>query len=119
MLLVAGSTAGAQVRFVQNGTAYTCYEQMPAFPGDLNAFLRTHRRYPVTDDREGRSVVRFVICDDGTVADPHIIRGCGHAALDSEALRLVRLMPRWTPGRGLHNQPVDVVYTLPVLFRQD
>lgn len=94
---------------------------MPAFPGGDAAFHRYLEQkivYPA-DARlrniSGTVVVRFVVDEAGRVVDAEVVRGCGHG-FDEEALRLVRLMPWWTPGR-LAGQPVRVARTMPSSFR--
>jgi protein TonB len=96
-------------------------EQMPEFPGGDKAFRRylsTKTRYLPEAERltlSGTVVVRFVVDEQGRIRDAEVLKGVG-AGLDSEALRLVRLMPRWTPGRQ-HGQPVRAARTLPISFR--
>ena len=96
-------------------------EEMPAFPGGPTAFqrfLREKLQYPeeaLGKGISGKVHVSFVIDEQGHILDPKVVRGLG-SGLDEEALRLVRIMPWWTPGRtGGH--PVRVVYTLPIVFR--
>ncbi|MBJ6111655.1 TonB family protein [Hymenobacter sp. BT523] len=96
-------------------------EQMPAFPGGEEAFRRylsAKTRYPPEAERlnlSGTVYVRFVVDEAGRIRDAEVVKGVG-AGLDEEALRLVRLMPWWTPGRQ-HGQPVRVQRTLPISFR--
>ncbi|UOQ96533.1 energy transducer TonB [Hymenobacter sp. 5317J-9] len=96
-------------------------ELMPAFPGGEEAFRRylsAKTRYPPEAERlnlSGTVYVRFVVDEEGRIRDVEVVKGIG-AGLDEEALRLVRLMPWWTPGRQ-HGQPVRVQQTLPISFR--
>ena len=100
---------------------YNIAEQMPAFPGGAPAFqrfLRDKIRYPEEALRkglEGKVHVSFIIDEEGRIQDAKVVKGLG-AGLDEEALRLVRIMPWWTPGR-VQDQPVRVAYTLPIQFR--
>jgi protein TonB len=64
---------------------------------------------------EGRVTVQFIVEKDGTVSNVIVVRG-KHPALDAEAVRVVKKMPKWTPGRN-NGQPVRVTYNLPVTFR--
>ena len=66
-------------------------------------------------DASGRVIVQFVIGKDGTVKDPKVVRGID-PELDEEALRLVRNMPKWKPGKQ-KGVVVNVKYVLPVMFR--
>ena len=96
-------------------------EKMPVFPGGDEAFYRylvTKINYPAEAQRlklSGTVYVRFVVDEVGRIRDAAVVKGCGHG-LDEEALRLVRLMPWWTPGRE-RGRPVWVLRTLPISFR--
>ncbi len=102
-------------------TVYHVAEEMPAFaggPAAFQKFLRDKLRYPEEALRKGVSGkvhVSFTVDEQGRILDPQVVRGLG-AGLDEEALRLVRIMPWWTPGR-IAGQPVRVAYTLPIVFR--
>jgi protein TonB len=96
-------------------------EQQPMFPGGQEAmykWLSEHINYPAAASEEGvqgRVVVEFIITKTGAVENVHVVRG-RHPALDKEAVRVVKAMPKWTPGRN-NGQPVKVTYTLPVSFK--
>ncbi len=96
-------------------------EKMPEFPGGEEAlmkYLKNHLKYPESakeNDKEGRVIVQFVVDKNGKVNNVEVVRGVD-AALDSEAVRMVSEMPEWTPGEQ-NGKPVNVKYTLPVLFK--
>ena len=94
-------------------------EEMPSFPGGqaaLMKYIEENMRCPDPEsDASGRVIVQFVIGKDGTVKDPKVVRGIT-PALDEEALRLVRNMPKWRPGKQM-GKAVEVRYTLPVTFK--
>ncbi|WP_163214978.1 energy transducer TonB [Bacteroides sp. 519] len=96
-------------------------EIAPQYPGGYKAlmqFLNTNIRYPQRAKEEGiqgRVIVQFVIQKDGSVGNVKLIRGID-ADLDKEALRIVNLMPKWTPGRQM-GRAVKVSYILPVMFK--
>ncbi len=96
-------------------------EQMPSFPGGdaaLMKFLNSHIHYPAAAEEnnvQGRVIVQFVVGKDGSVSQAKIARGV-HPALDNEALRVVRSLPKFIPGKQ-NGQPVSVWYTLPVQFK--
>ncbi len=94
-------------------------EEMPSFPGGqaaLMKYIEENMRCPDPEsDASGRVIVQFVIGKDGTVKDPKVVRGIT-PALDEEALRLVRNMPKWKPGKQM-GETVEVRYTLPVTFK--
>lgn len=95
-------------------------EVKPAFPGGEAAmykFLCEQIRYPAEaaeDGASGKVIVQFVIEKDGSVSNVKVLRG-KHPALDREAVRVVKLMPDWTPGR-LGDKPVRCIYCLPINF---
>ncbi len=96
-------------------------EQMPAFEGDLASYLSSHLRYP--DDAresgvEGRSVLQFVVNEDGSVTGVEVVRSAGSSSLDNEAKRVVSAMPHWKPGKQ-QGKAVKVYFTLPVTFKLD
>jgi len=92
---------------------------MPEFPGRQNAFhkyIYDNLKYPVIGDVdvEGRVVLKFVVKKDGSIGKIDIVRSL-HPAYDKEAVRLVREMPQWIPGKQ-NNRPVNVYFTLPIRF---
>ena len=96
-------------------------EQKPEFPGGEAAmykWLGDNIVYPSAASEEGvqgRVVVEFVVGKDGSITNVRVVRP-RHPALDKEALRVVKAMPNWVPGRN-NGQPVKVTYTLPVTFK--
>jgi protein TonB len=102
-------------------TVYFTADELPSFPGGdaaLLKFLSGRLNYPaVALDRHwsGKVYLTFVVDPEGRLHDPHVVRGLG-SGLNEEALRLVRLMPWWNPGK-LHGQPVWVSVTMPIVFR--
>ncbi|MBH8559073.1 energy transducer TonB [Hymenobacter negativus] len=127
--LARAQTASADVPAQTDGgtaapaapTVYFTAEEMPAFPGGdaaLAKFLVSKIKYPAAAlDRSlsGKVHVTFTVDPAGHLHDPRVVRGLG-SGLDEEALRLVRLMPWWTPGK-VHGQPVWVSVTMPIVFR--
>jgi TonB family protein len=101
--------------------AYTNVEEMPEFPGGILAmrqFLAINVRYPVfaqVNGIQGKVYVTFVVQEDGSVSNINIAKGI-HPVLDSEAIRVIKLMPNWTPGKQ-KGKPVKVSYTVPITFR--
>ena len=96
-------------------------EQQPEFPGGQQAmykWLGDHINYPPVAAEEGvqgKVIVEFVVSKTGAVENVRVLRG-RHPALDKEAIRVVKAMPNWNPGRNNGN-PVKVTYTLPVTFK--
>ena len=100
---------------------YHTADQLPAFPGSSEAFqefLSKELHYPEAALRQGlsgRVYVRFIITEAGHIQDAEVVKGLG-GGLDEEALRLIRIMPWWTPAR-IGGQPVRLSYTMPIIFR--
>jgi protein TonB len=96
-------------------------EVMPSFPGgekELMKFLNDNLKYPVVDmeqGTQGRVVLRFVVGIDGHISEVTIQRSLSPTT-DKEAVRVVRAMPKWIPGRQ-NGKPVPVYYSLPVRFK--
>ena len=95
-------------------------EEMPHFPGGaaaLQAFLSSNTKYPVVAQEngvQGRVIVSFVVERDGSITDVRVVRSAD-PSLDREASRVVRSMPRWSPGKQ-NGSAVRVKYTVPVVF---
>lgn len=103
----------------ESSKPYTSVEQMPQFVGGdaaLLKFLKENLKFPVGETPEGRVVVRFVIDQNGDIQEPTVIRSLS-AATNKEALRVIELMPRWTPGKQ-NGKTVSVYFTLPVQFQK-
>lgn len=113
----------AEVKPVEEEKIYNIatVEQQPEFPGGQSAmykWLSDHINYPPAAAEEGvqgKVIVEFVVSKSGKVENVRVLRG-RHQALDKEALRVVKAMPNWNPGRN-NGQPVKVTYTLPVSFK--
>ncbi len=96
-------------------------EQKPSFPGGdaaMYKWLNDNIIYPAAASEEGvqgKVTVQFIVEKDGSISHVQVVRG-KHPALDAEAARVIRKMPRWTPGRN-NGQPVRVTYHLPVQFK--
>ena len=106
---------------VKEEEIFVSVEKMPEFPGgetELYKYLNKNLKYPdiaKEQNLQGRVFITFVVEKDGSIANPKVARdiggGCGE-----EALRVVRAMPKWTPGKQ-RTQTVRVQYTLPVIFQ--
>ena len=100
---------------------FTVVEEMPSFPGGMGEcmkFLAKNIKYPTVAQEngvQGRVIVQFVINRDGSIVDAKVVRGVD-PYLDKEALRVIKMMPKWSPGKQ-RGKEVRVKYTLPVMFR--
>ena len=101
---------------------YMVVEKMPEFPGGMEAmwkFLSDHLNYPEEARErniEGRSVVQFIVEKDGTISNIELVRSAGDKSLDKEAVRVIKLMPKWKPG-SQRDKIVRCKYTVPVTFK--
>lgn len=102
-------------------TSFPVINCQPKFPGGSEAlvcWIRNNLRYPVLAEEqriEGDVVCSFWIEKDGSVNNTYVIRS-SHELLSKEALRVMKFMPRWIPGRE-NGQAIRVRYTIPFTFR--
>ena len=82
------------------------------------AYIKENLRWPDSDSTvSGRVIVTFIIDKEGYVKDAKVVRSLA-PEFDAEALRIVRGMPRWVPGR-MFGKALDIRYALPVRFNRD
>lgn len=94
-----------------------CIPPMPSFPGNIQQFLRTHLVWPAgrkNKNVEGRVIVKFYIERDGTCSQFKILRSLS-PAFDTEALRVLKLMPKWNVDSTAKG---GTWYVLPVSFKK-
>jgi len=95
-------------------------EEMPSFPGgekEMYRYIGKNIEYPRMAKESGisgRVFVTFVVEKDGRVTDVKILRGIG-GGCDEEAVRVIKSMPRWKPGKQ-RGKPVRVQYRMPIKF---
>ena len=100
--------------------AYDLVEEMPQYPGGvgkLMEYVSMNVRYPKEAESksiQGRVIITFVIEKDGSIEDAEVVKSVD-PALDAEALRVVKAMPKWTPGKQ-DGKPIRVKYTMPITF---
>ncbi|TAM97472.1 MAG: TonB family protein [Chitinophagaceae bacterium] len=103
------------------GSVFVFVEQNPSFPGgkeDLMRFLQHNIQYPQEARKEqlqGTVVVSFVVNKDGSLTQIHTIGQTIGGGLEQEAMRVVKVMPKWIPGHQ-NGETVTVPYTLPIRF---
>lgn len=103
-----------------SGEVFRVVEEMPEYPGGMQEclnFVMKNIKYPadaLAEKIEGRVIVRFVVMKDGTIAEPEILRSVS-PSIDAEALRVIRMMPKWKPGKQ-KGKAVNVKYTIPLTF---
>lgn len=104
-----------------NEPTFKVVDEMPKFPGGqegLMRYLAKNIKYPTMaqqNKEQGKVLVQIVIGKDGNVSNIKILEGAS-AWLDAEAIRVVRGMPKWEPGKQ-NGQAVAVEYTFPITFR--
>ena len=118
--LILLAFSGAQAQQPEEAIPHLRVQQPPRFPGgndSLRAYFKRNLRYPEPaklHGLEGQVLVEFVIDKTGTVKDATLVKRLG-AGTDEEALRLIKNMPKWEPGRHNGNL-VNVQHILPILF---
>lgn len=119
--VVIQAPIAAPVEDPEENRIHVVVERMPEFPGGeaaMNQFISRNIRYPVIAQEngiQGRVVVQFVVNTDGKIVDVEVVRGV-EESLDKEAVRVIKAMPPWNPGRQ-GGKNVRVKYTLPIRFR--
>ena len=99
---------------------YVIVEEMPKFPGGnkaLSQFLQRNIKYPkLAQDHkiQGTLYVSFIIRKDGSVSEARVIQGLGMGC-DEEAIRVVNMMPKWSPGRR-KGVSVNIILQMPIKF---
>lgn len=108
-------------KIMKDNKAFIVVEEAPEFPGGTKAlmqFLARNIKYPEDAEKnktEGRVIVQFIVGKDGKISEETVVRSVS-PSLDAEALRIIRLMPAWIPGKQ-RGKAVDIKFTLPITFR--
>lgn len=111
----------ADVIQVEEEPVLDVVEQMPAYPGGdaaMNQFIGQNMHYPATAQEngiQGTVYLRFQINKDGSVGKVEVLRSLDPAC-DREAIRIVKSMPRFIPGKQ-NGGNVAVWYTIPIKFK--
>ena len=119
VLLFSFMTSTAQTK--KNDMVFDVVEVMPQFPGGQIAMMKyimENMKYPeqaMKEGIQGRVAVRFIVEKDGSISDVKPILSV-HPLLNKEAIRVVKSMPKWTPGKQ-NGKPVRVRFNLPVMFK--
>ncbi len=102
---------------------FTAVEQNPEFPGgtsEMYKFLGNNIKYPASAQRAnvaGRVFLKFVVEKDGSIGNVEVLKGIGFGC-DEEAIRVIKSMPKWNPGRQ-NGKNVRVFYNMPVVYKLD
>lgn len=113
-------TSGKPIITKQNTNNYTIIDQNPEFPNGQAAlfrFIQNEMVYPNIareNNIEGTVFVNFTVLPEGSLTNIQVRRGIG-GGCNEEAIRILKKMPRWRPGRS-QGKRVSVAYTLPIKF---
>lgn len=105
----------------QEDSVFRIVEQLPEYPGGITEFMKwltKNLQYPSVAQRtkkEGTCKVSFIVNKDGSISDIKIEKGLV-SACDAEALRVIRAMPKWKPGK-MKGEPVRTKVVIPIVFR--
>ena len=119
VLLFSFMTSTAQTK--KNNMVYDVVEVMPQYPGGQIAMLKyimENIKYPeqaMKEGIQGRVTVRFIVEKDGSISNVKPVLSV-HPLLDKEAVRVVKSMPKWSPGKK-NGKPVRVQFNVPVMFK--
>lgn len=112
--------SGPAPKKVKEAESLAFVEQLPTYPGGqkaMNQFINLHLKYPQKATEmgiSGRVYVQFEVDDKGNITHVKVIRGIG-GGCDEEALRIVKLMGKWNPGKQ-NGKAVKTMFTLPITF---
>ena len=111
--LCSNPSTGASNIFIE-------FEEMTSPTYDINKYLASHLTYPDTikaKDIEGRINITFLITKDGTITDVRALKSL-HTVLDSNAVEVIRKMPKWNPAKR-YGMPVECQFTLPIVYKNE
>lgn len=119
VLLFSFMTSTAQTK--KNDMVFDVVEVMPQYPGGQIAMLKyimENMKYPeqaMKEGIQGRVAVSFIVEKDGSISNVRPVLSV-HPLLDKEAVRVVKSMPKWSPGKQ-NGKPVRVRFNVPVMFK--
>lgn len=105
----------------EENVIFVVVEKMPEFPGgqkELMKYFSENIKYPIIAQEngiQGRVIVQFTVRKDGSIDDVQVVRSAD-PSLDKEAIRLIKSMPKWTPGQQ-RGKAVHCKFTVPVVFK--
>ncbi len=121
LLMTAPELAHGQGRdTMMDGTIFKFVDQPPTPGYPMNEYLANNLKYPkkaIEGNIEGRVIVKFVVNEDGSISGTEVVHSV-HELLDAEAVRVVRMMPRWKAGKQ-NGKAVKVYFNLPIVFKLD
>ena len=120
--IVIAAPVEAPVEEEEEEVVFKVVEQQAEFPGGMKAlmkYLAENIKYPVIAQEngiQGRVICQFTVNKDGSIVDIEVVRSGGDPSLDKEAVRVIKTMPKWAPGKQ-RGRPVRSRFTLPVTFK--
>lgn len=117
--VLSGKNENAKI--ADKDSTFVNVEQLPEFPGgkqELMKFISANTKYPDAAKKlgiQGNVIVQFVVTKLGKIENIKVVRGVG-SGCDEEAIRVLKLSPDWIPGKQ-GGKPVNVMFTLPFVFR--
>lgn len=106
-----------ELRESKENEVHEIVEEYPSFPGGRDAmieWIQRNQKKP-EGDPVGRCILNFVVEKDGSLSEIKVLRSSGNEKMDEESIRLIKTMPRWTPGK-LNGEKVRCRYTLRIYF---
>lgn len=119
-IIILTSKSTAKTLTDTDETIYILPEVMPEFRGGEKAlltFIRQFLRYPeeaTSIGLQGTVFISFVVCKDGKITNAKIVDSPGHS-LEVEALRVINIMPNWSPGKN-NGKAVNTFFIMPFRF---
>ena len=123
-LYILPIVAICMIACTQSAKSTMSYEEVevkPEYPGgmgELGKLLNSNLKYPLISFKngvQGEALVQFVVDKEGNVEEVTVSKGVD-PYLDAEALRVIKMMPKWKPGKH-EGKEVNVKCTIPVGFR--
>ena len=122
--VIAGTGNGTSqtISATSESTVHETVFQMPTFLGGdnaMNQFIANNLKYPLVceeNDIQGRVICSFIVETVGSIGGLTVAKSA-HPALDKEALRIIKAMPKWIPGKLKDGTHVRVKYNVPITFR--
>jgi TonB family protein len=118
LLLAIVINSNAQTETVKTPQIYQFVEQMPVAGYNMMSYISENVHYPdsaIIKNIQGRVLVKFVVNEDGSISDCKVASGIG-GGCDEEALRVIKKMPPWKPGRNA-GKAIKVYFTQPISFK--
>ena len=107
---------------IGNISALHVVEESPEYPGgmtELLKYMKENLQYPeeaIKKGIEGRVICQFTVKTDGSIDNIVVLKSI-HKSLDEEAIRLIKNMPKWKPGKNYKGEVQDCKYMIPFSFK--